>query len=72
MRRLGYGIRDRPCVQGRAIKYHKACTEFTSVDMEMAWIESHEDIMKFEEEWIVHVMGRVKEEHGDEIKTCTE
>ena len=43
-------------------------TEFTSVDMEMAWIESHEDIMKFEEEWIVHVMGRVKEEHGDEIK----
>ena len=43
-------------------------TEFTSVDMEMAWIESHEDIMKFEEEWMVYIMEKVKEKHDDEIK----
>src|SRR5215216_8158703 len=31
-------------------------TEFTSVDMEMSWIESHQDIMEFEEAWLVHVL----------------
>lgn len=43
-------------------------TEYTSVDMEMSWIDSHEDIMQFEEKWIHHVMKEVKEKHGDEIK----
>ena len=42
-------------------------TEFTSVDMEMAWIESHHDIMKFEEAWLQHVLQTVKEKHGKEI-----
>ncbi len=43
-------------------------TEFTSVDCEFAWINSYEDVMKFEEEWVAHVIKRVKEKHGDEIK----
>lgn len=42
-------------------------TEFTSVDMEMSWIESHGDIMEFEEAWLVHVLKTVKEKHGAEI-----
>ena len=42
-------------------------TEFTSVDMEMSWIESHEDVMKFEEAWICHVLRTVREKHGKEI-----
>jgi aspartyl-tRNA synthetase len=42
-------------------------TEFTSVDMEMSWIESHGDIMVFEEAWLVHVLKTVKEKHGKEI-----
>ena len=42
-------------------------TEFTSVDMEMAWIESHFDIMEFEEKWLCHVLQTVKEKHGKEI-----
>ena len=42
-------------------------TEFTSVDMEMAWIESHHDIMAFEEEWLCYVMQTVREKHGEEI-----
>lgn len=43
-------------------------TEFTSVDVEMAWIDSHEDVMSFEEAWLAHVLTRVKEKHGDAIK----
>ncbi len=43
-------------------------TEYTSIDMEMSWIESHEDVMEFEERWLVHVMKRVKETHGEEIR----
>ena len=42
-------------------------TEFTSVDMEMAWIESHYDIMEFEEAWLQHILGSVREKHGPEI-----
>lgn len=42
-------------------------TEFTSVDMEMSWIESHHDIMEFEEAWLCYVLKTVKETHGKEI-----
>lgn len=43
-------------------------TEFTGVDMEFSWIDSHEDVMAFEERWLQHVYTRVKEQHGDMIK----
>lgn len=42
-------------------------TEFTSVDMEMSWIDSHNDVMKFEERWLEHILKTVKEKHGKEI-----
>ncbi len=42
-------------------------TEFTSVDMEMSWVESHYDIMEFEEAWLRHILQTVKEKHGKEI-----
>jgi len=42
-------------------------TEFTSVDMEMSWIESHHDIMEFEERWLEHILQTVKEKHGKGI-----
>ena len=42
-------------------------TEFTSVDMEMSWIESHHEVMDFEEAWLCHVLKTVKERHGNEI-----
>jgi len=41
-------------------------TEFTSVDMEMSWVESHHDIMEFEEAWLHHILQTVKEKHGKE------
>ena len=42
-------------------------TEFTSVDVEIAWIDSHEDVMAFEERWLAHVLGVVAAEHGQRI-----
>jgi aspartyl-tRNA synthetase len=43
-------------------------TEFTSVDMEIAWIESYEDVMALEERWLAHVLGAVKQSHGEIIE----
>jgi nondiscriminating aspartyl-tRNA synthetase len=42
-------------------------TEFTSVDVEISWIDSHEDVMAFEERWLAHVLAAVKETHGEQI-----
>jgi nondiscriminating aspartyl-tRNA synthetase len=42
-------------------------TEFTSVDMEMSWIDSHEDVMAFMENWLRYVFVRVLETYGQEI-----
>jgi nondiscriminating aspartyl-tRNA synthetase len=43
-------------------------TEFTSVDVELSWVESHEDVMAFEEAWLAHVLGAVKAAHGEAIE----
>jgi aspartyl-tRNA synthetase len=42
-------------------------TEFTSVDVEIAWIDSHEDVMAFEERWLAHALKVVSERHGEQI-----
>jgi aspartyl-tRNA synthetase len=42
-------------------------TEFTSVDVEISWIDSHEDVMAFEEHWLAHTLGAVAERHGEQI-----
>ena len=47
-------------------------TEFTSVDTEIAWIDSHEDVMAFEEAWLAHVLAAVKEKHGTTIESTFE
>jgi len=43
-------------------------TEFTSIDMEISWIDSHEDIMELEERWLHHTLKSLKESHGEMIK----
>ena len=42
-------------------------TEFTSVDMEMSWIDSHEDVMAFMENWLHFVYLRVAETCGRQV-----
>lgn len=43
-------------------------TEFTSVDVEISWIDSHQEVMEFEEQWLHHVLKTVKEKHGASIE----
>jgi nondiscriminating aspartyl-tRNA synthetase len=47
-------------------------TEFTSVDVEISWIDSHEDVMAFEERWLAHVLAAVHEAHGRQIEQTFE
>jgi aspartyl-tRNA synthetase len=42
-------------------------TEFISVDAEISWIDSHEDVMTMQEELLVAAITAVKEKHGEEI-----
>jgi nondiscriminating aspartyl-tRNA synthetase len=42
-------------------------TEFTSVDVEISWVDSHEDVMAFEERWLAHVFAVVAETHGAQL-----
>jgi aspartyl-tRNA synthetase len=59
---IGPVFRADPSFTGRH------CTQFTGVDMEMSWTESHHDVMAHEERWLTHVIKRVKETYGDAIK----
>ncbi len=43
-------------------------TEFTSIDMELAWIDSHNDVMDYMERWLQYVFQAVKEAHNAEIR----
>ncbi len=43
-------------------------TEFTGIDMEMSWVDRHEDVMAFMERWLQYTLQKVKEQHGEEIK----
>lgn len=42
-------------------------TEFTSVDMEISWIGSHDEVMQVEERWLQYVLQVLEERHGDAI-----
>ncbi|GAA1627651.1 aspartate--tRNA(Asn) ligase [Leucobacter chromiireducens subsp. solipictus] len=43
-------------------------TEFTSIDTELSWIDSHEDVMELHEELIVAGLTAVQEKHGAEVQ----
>ncbi len=43
-------------------------TEFTGVDAEISWIDSHEDVMVSEENMLQHVYQTVKDKHGEAVK----
>jgi nondiscriminating aspartyl-tRNA synthetase len=42
-------------------------TEFTGVDVEMAWIEDVDDVMAFEERMLAHAITKVADVHGAAI-----
>jgi aspartyl-tRNA synthetase len=43
-------------------------TEFTGVDVELAWTDSVEDVMSFEERMLAHVLSAVAAAHGSAIQ----
>lgn len=43
-------------------------TEFISVDAELSWIDSHEDVMAMQEELLVAALTAVQQKHGADIK----
>lgn len=43
-------------------------TEFTSVDVELSWITSHEDVMQLEERWLRFVLSNIRERLGKRIQ----
>lgn len=46
--------------------YH--ATEINMADVEMSWIDSFEDVMDMEEEWIKYSFKKVYEKYGEQIK----
>jgi aspartyl/asparaginyl-tRNA synthetase len=42
-------------------------TEFTGVDVELAWIDGVEDVMSFEERMLAHVLASVEAAHGADL-----
>ena len=47
-------------------------TEFTSIDAEISWIDSHEDVMAMHEEALVAAFTAVVEKHGTAIEAAFE
>jgi aspartyl-tRNA synthetase len=43
-------------------------TEYTGVDVELAWIGGVEEVMEFEERMLAHVIAAVAEKHGGQIR----
>jgi aspartyl-tRNA synthetase len=43
-------------------------TEFTSIDAEISWIDSHEDVAAMQEELLASAFQAVKDKHGVEIE----
>ena len=43
-------------------------TEFTSIDAELSWIDSYEDVAQMQEELLAVAFQAVKDRHADEIK----
>ena len=43
-------------------------TEFTSIDAELSWIDSYEDVAQMQEELLAVAFQAVKDKHADEIK----
>lgn len=43
-------------------------TEFTGFDLEISYIDSFEDVMNLEQDWLTYALGEVEKEWGKELK----
>ena len=57
-----------PCFRAENSNTNRHATEFTSFDVEFAYIDSYEDVMSLEEDLIIKALTDIKEAYGDKIK----
>ena len=57
-----------PCFRAENSNTNRHATEFTSFDIEFAYINSFEDVMSLEEDLIIKALTDIKEVYGDKIK----
>ena len=57
-----------PCFRAENSNTNRHATEFTSFDVEFAYIDSYEDVMSLEEDLIIKALTDIKAEYGDKIK----
>ncbi len=56
-----------PVFRANNSKTRRHDTEFTSVDVEMSWIDSHYDVIDVEQDWLHHVLTTVYDQMGDKL-----
>lgn len=56
-----------PAFRAENSNTNRHTTEFTSFDIEFAYIDSYEDVMSLEEDLIIYALTKVKECYGEEI-----
>jgi len=66
---------DRVCEIGPVFRANPSFTsrhdtEFTSIDMEISWVDSHGDVMAMEERWIQHVLKAISAKYGTAIQNA--
>ena len=57
-----------PAFRAENSNTNRHATEFTSFDLEFAYIDSYENVMDLEEDLLIHGLKKVKELYGEEIK----
>ena len=57
-----------PVFRAEKSNTNKHATEFTGFDLEISYIDSYEDVMKFEEEMLTYALGKLKEKYGEKCK----
>ena len=57
-----------PAFRAENSNTNRHCTEFTSFDIEFAYIDSFKDVMHLEQEMLKYALKKIKEEYGEIIK----
>lgn len=57
-----------PAFRAENSNTNRHCTEFTSIDIEFAYIDSYKDVMYLEQEMLKYALKKIKEEYGSFIK----
>lgn len=57
-----------PIFRAERSNTNRHATEFTCIDFEISWIDSHEELMAFEEALLRHSLGVIRDRYGAEVE----